>query len=299
MKCDGMSGYVSDHVESDRLVDDRPVGRYVRVTHFPYEDHYFDDAAGSSEGAAAGNPLERIPLGEAYEVTVWNEGEIEDAYGHVRGATAACEQAIAIADELNCPVWNSIRRHRPEEVRWRDEGFETVIGQYGFCVRPAPEVDFRDAYIAVDRETGIASWGPSQADALERLEQDIERYDGQKRTGEIVETEDTLGGDPRVDGTRIGVLHLLGTYERKESVAETAAAFGGLAVDEVRSALAWADEHPDRIQRLRKERQLIREWIETHWERREIDGLDRGPYVRPDDLEVTFDEFKQRRGFDG
>lgn len=118
------------------------------------------------------------------------------------------------------------------------------------------------------------------------------------RSGEIVETDGVLGGDPRIDGTRLGVLHIVATYEREGSIVETAAQYGGLTVDEVRSALAWADEHPDHLERLRAERELLREWIRTHWEHRELDGTEFGTYRRPDDLEVTFEEFKRRRGVD-
>ena len=43
MKRDGISGRVGGHVESDRLIEIRPdETAYVRVTHFPYEDHYVD-----------------------------------------------------------------------------------------------------------------------------------------------------------------------------------------------------------------------------------------------------------------
>lgn len=297
MEPDGLSGDVSDHVESDRFVEHRPAGTYVRVAHFPYDDCHIEDTATADETGACGSP-DRIPLGEAYEVTVWNGGDVNDSFGHLCGAKAACERAVAVADELDCRVWNPIRRHRTEAFVWEDEVFETLSGQYAVGVRPTQTEDFEDAHVAVDRQTGMAAWGSTRDDALDRLEEDTERYEETDRSGEIVETDGVLGGDPRIDGTRLGVLHIVWTYEREGSIVETAAQYGGLTVDEVRCALAWAERHPDHLERLRAERELLREWMQTHWEHREIDGTGSGMYRRPDDLEVTFDEFKRRRGFD-
>lgn len=164
MKPDGLSGNVSDHVESDRLVEHRPAGPYARVTHFPYDDCHFEHTV-SAEEAGAGSPTDHIPLGEAYEVTVWNGGDLVDSYGHVRGANAACERAVAVADELDCPIWNPIRRHRTEAFVWEDEVFETVCGRYAVGVRPTRTEDFEDAHVAVDRQTGMAAWGSTRDDA--------------------------------------------------------------------------------------------------------------------------------------
>lgn len=297
MKPDGLSGRVSDHVESDRLVEHRPAESYVRVTHFPYDDSYFE-ATVSADEIGTGGPPDRIPIGEAYEVTVWNGGDLIDSYGHARGVSAACERAVAVADEHDCPIWSPIRRHRTEAFVWEDEVFETVSGGYAVGVRPTQTADFEDAHVAVDRQTGMATWGSTRDEALDRLEESNERFDETDRSGGIVETDDVLGGDPRIDGTRLGVLHIVGTYEREESIVETAAQYGGLTVDEVRSALAWADEHSDHLERLRAERELLHEWIRNHWEYRELDGTEFRTYRRPDDLEVTFEEFKRRRGVD-
>jgi uncharacterized protein (DUF433 family) len=69
---------------------------------------------------------------------------------------------------------------------------------------------------------------------------------------EIVRTESVLDGDPRIEGTRVGVLHV------HELVAE-----GGhspvdvadqldLSLGEVYSALAYYHEHPEEMREVRR-----------------------------------------------
>lgn len=294
---DGRSGQVSDHVESQRLVERRPEETaFVRVTHFPYEDRHRESAWSVPEDEAADRSREPIPFGQAYEVTTWESGEVTDSYGFRRGAKSACEQALHLVEDRRIPIWNVIKRLRPEEVVWEDEGFETVSGRYSFGVRPTVTEGFAEAHIAVDRATGTCSWGPTREDALDNLQRDLDVLDRRRRTGGIVETDGVLGGAPRVDGSRIGVIHVVEKHEMTDSVVETAAGFSGaLTVDEVRVALEWADDHPGRLRRLREERELFGEWVVEYWERVELDD-ELVVHRRPESVDVTFEAFKQRRG---
>lgn len=292
---DGRSGQVSDHVESRRLVEHRPEDTaFVRVTHFPYEARYLEFAWTDPDDEAADRCPNPMPFGQAYEVTTWEADEVTDSNGFHHGARSACEQALDLAEDRRIPVWNVIKRLRPEVVVWEDELFETVSGRYSFGVRPTATEGFEEAHIAVDRSTGACSWGATREDAIDNLQWDLDVFDRHRRTGEIVETEGVLGGAPRVNGSRIGVLHVVEQHGEDASIVETTAGFsGGLTVDEVRVALDWADEHRDRLQRLRAERALFREWISEHWERVEIDdGL--VVHRRPETVDVTFEDFKQR-----
>ncbi|MFB6189186.1 MAG: DUF433 domain-containing protein [Halapricum sp.] len=68
---------------------------------------------------------------------------------------------------------------------------------------------------------------------------------------EIVHTDDVLDGDPRIEGTRVGVLHV---YELvvggAHSVADVADQLD-LSLGEVYSALAYYHEHPDEMREIR------------------------------------------------
>ncbi|MEF8853652.1 MAG: DUF433 domain-containing protein [Haloarculaceae archaeon] len=69
---------------------------------------------------------------------------------------------------------------------------------------------------------------------------------------DIVRTDGVLGGDPRLDGTRVGVLHV---YELvvagDHSPADVADQFA-LSLGEVYPALAYYHEHPDEMRAVRR-----------------------------------------------
>ncbi|MFT4922469.1 MAG: hypothetical protein ACI8XM_001684 [Haloarculaceae archaeon] len=68
----------------------------------------------------------------------------------------------------------------------------------------------------------------------------------------IVRTEDTLGGDPRIAGTRVGVLHVYElVVEGDHSPADIADQLD-LSLAEVYSALAYYHEHPDEMREVRR-----------------------------------------------
>lgn len=70
---------------------------------------------------------------------------------------------------------------------------------------------------------------------------------------EIVRTEGMLGGEPRIDGTRVGVLHVYElVVESNRSPAEIADQLD-LSLGEIYSALAYYHEHPDEMREVRKQ----------------------------------------------
>lgn len=70
----------------------------------------------------------------------------------------------------------------------------------------------------------------------------------------IVSTDDTLGGEPRIDGRRIGVLHIaarvIDTGDRPEDVATDYQ----LDLADIHHALAYYYEHPEEMQHWREQK---------------------------------------------
>lgn len=60
-------------------------------------------------------------------------------------------------------------------------------------------------------------------------------------------TDDKLGGEARVEGTRIGVYHIVQYHRGGETVEEIAAEFE-LEESTVERALEYAENHPDEIE---------------------------------------------------
>lgn len=70
---------------------------------------------------------------------------------------------------------------------------------------------------------------------------------------DIVRTEGTLGGEPRIDGSRIGVLDVYelvvgGEHEPTDIADQLACSLAGIY-----TALAYYYEHPEEMRALRKE----------------------------------------------
>lgn len=68
----------------------------------------------------------------------------------------------------------------------------------------------------------------------------------------IVSTEDVLGGVPRLEGHRISVLRV--TELVQETSPEYAADQLDISLGEVHTALAYYYEHPDEMDKLRRQR---------------------------------------------
>lgn len=63
----------------------------------------------------------------------------------------------------------------------------------------------------------------------------------------IVKTDDVLGGDPRIDGTRVGVFHVYPRYVDGDDEPETIADGLDVSVAEVHAALAYAFHNPEEM----------------------------------------------------
>lgn len=76
---------------------------------------------------------------------------------------------------------------------------------------------------------------------------------------EIVRTEGVLGGDPRIDGTRIGVHHIVPyVLGDKYTVKEVAyMIYTDLSEGDVLAALAYYFEHRDEIETIRERTRQI------------------------------------------
>jgi uncharacterized protein (DUF433 family) len=85
---------------------------------------------------------------------------------------------------------------------------------------------------------------------------------GKTEGREIVRTEDTLGGKPRLDGTRIGVHHVVPyVLEDKYTVSEVAhLIYDHLSEGDVMAALRYYLNHTEEIEDVREhEREVIEE----------------------------------------
>lgn len=71
----------------------------------------------------------------------------------------------------------------------------------------------------------------------------------------IVSTPDVLGGDPRIEGTRIGVFHVRQLVERQGHTPQTVADRYGLDVADVYRALAYYHEHPGEMSAISERRE--------------------------------------------
>jgi uncharacterized protein (DUF433 family) len=77
---------------------------------------------------------------------------------------------------------------------------------------------------------------------------------------EIVKTESVLGGKPRIEGRRIGVLHVIDEIQSGRTPEEVTAQFD-LTLGEVYTALAYYHEHPEEMRELREQ---IAERVREH-----------------------------------
>ena len=76
-----------------------------------------------------------------------------------------------------------------------------------------------------------------------------------QKSGRIVSTPDVLGGDPRIDGTRIGVYHVHELVEGRGLDPVTVADRYDLDVAAVYRALAYYHEHPGEMAEISERRQ--------------------------------------------
>lgn len=75
----------------------------------------------------------------------------------------------------------------------------------------------------------------------------------------IVQTDDVLGGDPRIEGHRIGVYHVYQQYVSEDETPEAIAESYDISVAEVHAALAYAFHNPEQIREIEARKQRIAE----------------------------------------
>lgn len=79
---------------------------------------------------------------------------------------------------------------------------------------------------------------------------------------QIVRNEEILGGDPRIEGTRIGVIHVYDlTVEGGHSPADVADQLD-LSLGAVYSALAYYHENPDEMREVRSAHEAAKRRLE-------------------------------------
>lgn len=78
---------------------------------------------------------------------------------------------------------------------------------------------------------------------------------------EIVTDEEVLGGDPRLEGTRIGVIHVYRQYEQGETPEQIAANYEGVTVSDVHVALAYAFDNPEEMRQIEEDERKVLEKI--------------------------------------
>ena len=76
---------------------------------------------------------------------------------------------------------------------------------------------------------------------------------------EVVETDDVLGGEPRLAGTRIGVLDVHELVAAGECPPADVADQLEISLAAVYTALAYDEEHPDEMRQVRAEREGVPE----------------------------------------
>ena len=79
---------------------------------------------------------------------------------------------------------------------------------------------------------------------------------------EVVRTEDTLGGEPRLAGTRIGVLDVHELVVAGECPPADVADQLDISLAAVYTALAYYYEHPDEMRALRGEQAELKDRLD-------------------------------------
>ncbi len=72
----------------------------------------------------------------------------------------------------------------------------------------------------------------------------------------VVKSADTLGGQPRVDGTRFAVRHLYNSFAAGTTPQEIVETFPFLSLAQVLDALSYAYDHPDEMAELNEQNKL-------------------------------------------
>ena len=94
----GLAGRVSDHIESDRIVDERPTVRcHVVVYRLPGDDKSVSDGPEEAHDVVVREPLDD----EGYR-------QVRESWGFFPSSREAAEKAVELATENDCIVWDDI-----------------------------------------------------------------------------------------------------------------------------------------------------------------------------------------------
>lgn len=77
---------------------------------------------------------------------------------------------------------------------------------------------------------------------------------------DIVRTDDVLGGDPRIDGTRVGVIHVKERIDAGDEPAQIAADYD-IELADVFTALAYYYDSPEEMDEIERRREAFVEKI--------------------------------------
>jgi len=120
-------------------------------------------------------------------------------------------------------------------------------------------------WFAIDEASGLTTSGETRKHALDSLDAALTgREPNDWDAVSIVKTSDTLHGQPRIAGTRVGVFALGESVRRGEqAVGYLLEAYTDLTKDQVENALAYYDSHPNEMAALREEEeQTVRRTLE-------------------------------------
>lgn len=81
---------------------------------------------------------------------------------------------------------------------------------------------------------------------------------------EIVRTEYVLGGDPRIDGTRVGVIHVKERLDAGDEPAQIAADYD-LDLADVYGALAYYYDNPEEMDEIEQRREAFVDDLDSGW----------------------------------
>lgn len=114
-----------------------------------------------------------------------------------------------------------------------------------------------DRWFAIDEQTGLTASGGTRQEALDSLDDAIASGDPHDEVA-IVKTPDVLHGQPRIEGTRLGV-YTIGESVRRggQSIDDLLDAYPDLTDEQVEAAIAYFDSHPDEMASLRDEEEQI------------------------------------------
>jgi uncharacterized protein (DUF433 family) len=73
---------------------------------------------------------------------------------------------------------------------------------------------------------------------------------------QIVKSADTLGGKPRIEGTRISVLLIFDMFEGGIPLEEIRAGYPDLSLAQIYDAISYGHDHPDELEEYREQQKL-------------------------------------------